>query len=130
DEDRHGKFYTYELIPPFSPLQFFNDMMLAELLERHVGSRRFAQLKQYYVPNKANYPGENVTASFQDVLQTYEPNLAAVSTKQPEKIEDPQTNISLESDDFSLLINALNQLNIPVTRVLTETNERIITQLA
>src|SRR5699024_6704901 len=34
DEDRQGKLYTYELIPPFSPLQFFNDIMLVELLER------------------------------------------------------------------------------------------------
>src|SRR5690625_4369356 len=29
--------YTYELISPFTPSEFFNDLMLSELLYRHVG---------------------------------------------------------------------------------------------
>lgn len=128
-EDRQGKLYTYELLPPFSPDQFFNDMMLAELLERHVGSRRFAQLKQFYLPTIDKQQGENVTASFQDVFQTYEPKLGASFTKQSVEKAEPKTAIKLEPVDFSLINDALKQRNIPVTRVLTEANERIITQL-
>src|SRR5699024_9979420 len=127
NEDRQGKLYTYELVPPFSPLQFFNDMMLTELLERHVGSRRFAQLKQYYVPNTMDTKGENVTASFKDVFQTYEPKSATVPAMKVDKALNVQPNITLDPVDFTILISALKQRNIPVTRVLTETNERIIT---
>lgn len=125
-EDGQGKLYTYQLIPPFSPQQFFNDFMLAELLERHIGSRRFKQLKEYYVSSKERETGQNITVSFHDVFQTYEPT---TTTNSPVKVTEQEPEIKLEKVDFSLIISALKQRNIPVSRVLTETNERIITQL-
>lgn len=126
-EDEQGKIYRYELIPPFSPNQFFKDIMLVELLERHVGSRRFKQLEQQYTIVKNVEKGNDVTASFHDVFQTYEPKLTSVDTT--DQIVQPEPKVPLENIDFNLIKSALDQRNIPVNRVLTDTNERIITQL-
>lgn len=126
-EDRSGKLYTYRIIPPFNPQQFFNDIMLTDLLERHVGSRRFAQMKQYYVKTGNETPGENVTAAFHEVFETHVPNEALMS---PTEHEEAQAEIQLEAIDFNLLTSVLEQRNISAPQVLTESNRRIITQLA
>jgi len=126
-EDRAGILYTYQIIPPFNPQQFFNDIMLTELLERHVGSRRFAQMKEYYVKTVRETKGENVTAAFHEVFETHVPNASVI---EPVEDEEAQAEIQLEPIDFNLLTNALEQRNIAAPQVLTETNRRIITQLA
>lgn len=126
-EDRSGKLYTYQIIPPFNPRQFFKDIMLTDLLERHVGSRRFAQMKQYYVKTVNETKGENVTAAFHEVFETHVPNEAVIT---PVEDEEVQAEIQLEPIDFNLLTKVLEQRNIAATQVLTETNRRIITQLA
>lgn len=127
EENQEGRQFTYQLVPPFSPPHFFNDLMLAELLERHVGSRRFKQLKQFYIKKKEPRQGTNITASFHDVFQTYEPKSSTVLTSD---ISQTEPTIHLDPIDFTLLASVLKQRNIPVSRVLTETNERMITQLA
>lgn len=126
-EDRQGKLYTYDLVAPFTPQQFFNDLMLVELLERQIGSRRFEQLQAYYVSIEEKSPErEEITASFHDVFQTYEPS----STTIPQQnLPEAKPEIQLEQVDFTLIEAALEQRNIPLARVLTKTNKRIITQL-
>lgn len=127
-ENESEKLYTYELIPPFAPRQFFNDYMLTELLQRQIGKQRLLQLKDYYVQGVAHDKGTEVTASFNEVFQTYEPSGEMPMTSHETIQTEPE--IALVPIDFKLLADSLRQRNIPISRVLTETNERIITQVA
>src|SRR5690625_5108460 len=65
--------YTYELISPFTPSEFFNDLMLSELLYRHVGKTKYSLLEANYKINENEDKGEHLTVAFTDVFQTFEP---------------------------------------------------------
>lgn len=119
--------YTYELIPPFSPQQFFNDIMLTELLYRQIGESKFDELERFYSAKKEAFTGENVTASFDDVFQTYEPrenrNYVPLET---EKLEQ---GIKIDEVEASWLEQLLKRKSIPTTKILTDENVRILSQL-
>lgn len=127
-ESETNNFFTYEVIPPFTPEQFFSDIMLSELLHRHVGEQRFLQLKKFYIKDVETQKGNEITKTFNEVFETYEPKkIISMPTT-----ENGQTKpeIQLKPVDFKIINTALKQRNLPVSRILTETNERIITQLA
>lgn len=125
-ESEYEKIFTYEIIPPFSPEEFFADFMLCELLERQVGKRRYEQLKLYYIKNKQTELGENITAAFHEVFQTFVPKEISST---PQEVVHKKPNMALLPVDFNVLASSLKKRNIPVPRVLTEMNRRIITQL-
>jgi len=119
-------FYTYVLQTPFSPQAFFQDVMLSELLYRHIGKTKFNALKKYYTKTKS-IQGENITAAFHQVFQTFEP----VNNEHiiPIHKEKPQS-IPVEMIDLLFLEQSLKRKMIPVEKVLTEPNRKAISQLA
>lgn len=127
-ESDSEKLYTYEVIPPFAPEEFFNDIMLTELLHRHVGKDRFLQLKKLYDQDSERNKGNEITKTFNEVFQTYEPKSNLTETS-PKKVQT-KPEIALVPLDFHIITSALQQRNLPVSRILTDTNKRIITQLA
>jgi len=119
-------YYTYALQPPFRPKAFFNDTMLSELLYRHIGKNKFIFLKNHYEKSKRESTGENITANFHDVFQTFVPEHA--SERDIHK-EQPPT-VPIEPLDLTFLNQSLKRKMIPAEKVLTETNQNIISQLA
>ncbi len=121
--------YTYAIQPPFSPSAFFQDMMLSELLYRHIGESKFVSLKNYYTDLNKQPVGDNITASFHEVFQTFKPSNHAIAVTPPQYKEN-SPKVPVQQMDFSLLQQSLKRKMIPVEKVLTETNRRIISQLA
>ena len=118
-------YFTYELQAPFSPRQFFADMMLSELLYRHLGKSRYMLLKNVYSKNNERDIGKDITASFSDVFQTIQSKNPVHSPAPPES----SPGIPIKSVNFSILEQTLHRKMIPVNKVLTETNKKIIAQL-
>ncbi|UZD14923.1 DnaD domain protein [Virgibacillus natechei] len=118
--------YTYELQSPFAPTEFFKDAMLAQLLYHHIGERSFKGLKDHYVIVPNQQMGTNITASFNDVFQTFKPSFEAVES-QPADEEAPE--IREDKIDFSWMELMLKQRIIPVNKVLTAQNKKVISQM-
>lgn len=119
-----GTIYTYEVQKPFPPTRFFEETMLSELLLHHVGKQRFIQLKNRFA-NEEEIFGKEITASFQAVFQTVDPKI------QPKNIETKslETNSFVELIDFSWLELMLKQRRLPVRKILTGENKKIISEL-
>ncbi|UJL48269.1 DnaD domain protein [Virgibacillus sp. NKC19-16] len=117
--------YTYELQSPFAPKDFFRDAMLTQLLFHHIGEAKFNDLKDHYVTIQNKQTGTNITASFHDVFQTFEPSVEATGV--PLSEEDPW--ISVDKTDFSWMEIMLKQRMIPVGKVLTVENKKLISQM-
>lgn len=118
--------YTYELISPFTPNEFFNDLMLSELLYRHVGKTKYLLLEKNYLKKEEASEGEQLTVSFTDVFQTFEP--ATSEFNHIKRVITP-SNIPLDTIDFSWIEQALIKQMIPVEKVLTKENKSHITQV-
>lgn len=119
--------YTYVLLPPFRPAVFFGDVMLSELLYRQIGKAKFSTLKKRYGANPMQQLGENITASFTDVFQSFTPNasLRTIPVK-----EEAQKGVPIQSVDFAVLGQSLQKSMIPSDKVFTEMNRRLINQFA
>lgn len=129
-QEREDKvIYVYQIIPPFRPADFFADLMLSELLYRQIGRMKFSSLKEMYMNQmieESTMAEEEVTATFNEVFQTFQPN--HIEQKTP-SIAEKSEGIPLKPIDFSLLSQTLKRKMIPVRKVLSERNRRIITQL-
>lgn len=118
--------YQYVVIPPFRPAAFFDDLMLSEFLYRQLGQMKYTNLKENYTQQQKIDTQEEVTATFNEVFQTFHPE----GTSQTTPISTEEViGVPVDSIDFSLLSQTLKRRMIPVTKVLTERNRRIITQL-
>lgn len=119
--------YTYELISPFTPKEFFNDLMLSELLYRHVGKSKYKLLEaNYKEPEQVINESEQLTVSFNEVFQTFEPSTSEFNHF---KRSVKQAKIPLDETDFSWIEQALKKQMIPVEKVLTSDNKERITQV-
>lgn len=125
-EEEDKTYYLYTLLPPFRPAAFFNDMMLAELLYRQIGRVKYTALQHFYAKKPTDFTGEDITASFNDIFQTFQPHGVESSTP---TVKDNVVGVPLKSLDFALLSQTLKRKMIPVDKVLTDRNKRIITQL-
>ncbi|MBP1947750.1 replication initiation and membrane attachment family protein [Virgibacillus litoralis] len=116
--------YIYELQSPFSPANFFTDEMLAQLLYHHIGETKFELLKEHYTQHEKR-EGTNITASFSEVFQTFQPYLEGmeVAKDQHESITDSA------AIDFTWMEQMLKQRMIPANRVLTPANKKLISQM-
>src|SRR5699024_8240183 len=117
--------FTYMLMEPFSPQAFFADTMLSELLYRHIGKSKFHFLKNHYTKTTRQDIGEDITVSFGDVFKTYHSD----GTYEPSKRPEASTGVPIGKIDFTPLEQALQRKMIPVNKVLTEENRRMIAQL-
>lgn len=118
--------YTYELISPFTPNEFFNDLMLSELLYRHVGKSKYNLLESNYKKVEEANDGEQLTVSFTDVFQTFEP---ATSEFDHIKRDVKHAKVPLDHVDFNWIEQGLKKQMIPVEKVLTVDNKEQISQV-
>ncbi|MEI3606022.1 DnaD domain protein [Pseudogracilibacillus sp. SE30717A] len=126
NETEEKTIYTYVIQPPFSPPSFFQDMMLSELLYRHIGESKFVTLKSHYTDLNKQPVGTNITAAFHDVFQTFKPSNNALSSP---TYKEHSPKVPIQQMDFGILKQSLKRKMIPAEKVLTETNKRIISQL-
>ena len=127
NETEQKREFTYELLNPFSPKQFFQDGMLSELLYHHIGRQKWLTLKTYFLKDD-QIQGKEITASFQEVFQTFQPTY---ESKQIEKrMEQQQLNRYKPNIDYSWLEQMLKQRMIPVHNVLSEENKTLIAQMS
>ncbi|MFC2948620.1 replication initiation and membrane attachment family protein [Virgibacillus sediminis] len=117
--------YTYQLHSPFSPVDFFKDAMLTQLLYHHIGKDKFNLLKNHYHEKPSAERGENVTAAFDQVFQTFTPSREYVHAPEP----TPFSADRKEEADFSWMEDMLKQRMIPVTNVLTGETRKLINQM-
>lgn len=118
--------FTYMIQAPFRPATFFDDLMLSELLYRHVGKARFTILKEHYAVQAEADIGEELTASFKDVFQTFRPKNGDAPIERKQEVNK---GVPLAEPDFTMIEQWLRRRNVQANKVLTTTNKRIITQL-
>ncbi|RLL47897.1 chromosome replication initiation protein [Oceanobacillus piezotolerans] len=116
--------FTYELNSPFSPSDFFEDAMLSQLLYHQIGDQKFNMLKQQFERKSVNGSGEKITAAFHDVFQTFTPTLEVVKTS-----NNKDDHLMEDKIDFSWISQMLKQRMIPVGKVLTSDNRKLISQM-
>lgn len=125
-ETEDQTYFTYEMMRPFSPHDFFKDIMLSELLYRHIGETKFTFLKNHYAPNVHHEKGEEQTVSFHDVFQTFTPT----HTEQTEIVpKNNRAEVPVREVDYMFIREALQRQMVPVEKVLTDGNKRVIAQL-
>ncbi|WP_042223263.1 replication initiation and membrane attachment family protein [Oceanobacillus manasiensis] len=115
--------YTYEIQSPFSPQSFFLDGMLTQLLYHHIGKDKFELLQEHYTKQFIQ-KGTNITVSFNEVFQTFQPQAPASHVK-----SNKESASNEEVVDFTWIEQMLRQRMIPAKRVLTGENKRLITQM-
>lgn len=118
--------FAYEMQPPFAPSEFFMDEMLTQLLYYHIGEEKFAHLKQKYSKKQSAQKGENITAAFNDVFQTFRPYDEQLNEPEPANSEPDRVEVSI---DFSWIKKMLEQRMIPAKNILTAENKRLIVQM-
>ncbi|WP_284139803.1 MULTISPECIES: DnaD domain protein [unclassified Virgibacillus] len=127
DKDEKQTTYIYMLQPPFAPERFFQDAMLSQLLYHHIGEQKYTSLRHRF--SKKTLPlssARNITASFNDVYQTYSPTMENIV---PISNNDEKQGPELIELDFSWIEQMLKQRMIPTKRVLTGYNKRIMQQM-
>lgn len=121
------KIFTYVLQAPFSPGEFMRDTMLRELLYREIGENKFASLNQLYQKEVPLQHGTDITVSFSDVFQTVEPQSGAPA---PFINKEKEQGVQIDKMDFTYLQQVLLDKMIPVKKILTDVNKRVISQLS
>ena len=121
-----NKSYTYELQSPFSPKSFFNDAMLTELLYHHIGKAKYELLKKHYQKQSSEKLENEITTSFSEVFQTFQPTFENIESI-VNKVEQPSREIN--QIDFTWMEMMLKQRMIPVNKVLTVDNKKLISEM-
>ncbi|SFB24608.1 replicative DNA helicase loader DnaB [Lentibacillus halodurans] len=116
--------YTYELQCVFSPVEFFADDMLTQLLYHHIGQDKFEMLQEHF-QLQTNEKGTNITAAFNEVFQTFQPHTTGLDIT----AGNQQAEENIPSIDFSWMEQMLASRMIPVKKVLTTANKRLIPQM-
>jgi len=119
--------YTYDVQCPFSPEQFFQDAMLSELLYHHIGKNKYHMLKDR-LSGEIKRSGEEITASFKEVFQTFKPAFIA-GDYHPEDSTPPVQQSSSIQLDLQSIRHALARKMIDPDKVLTQKNKQLISQM-
>src|SRR5699024_7992239 len=115
----------YMLLPPFLPGAFFEVIWLGDFFYRQFGQMKLTTLKKRYATNKIVNPKEEELAMFSVVFQTFHPEGEPYQPVAKEEV----IGVPVDEIDFSLLSQSLKRRMIPVMKVLTERNRRIIAQV-
>lgn len=121
------KYYLYELQCPFAPHGFFKDAMLSQLLYHHIGEKKFTMLKKHYNACPVQEKGQNVTVSFDEVFETFQPS-SDQGQEMPGKQEEPAPQVQVIN--FSWMEQMLKQRMIPPQDVLREESKKLISQMS
>lgn len=117
--------YMYELQSPFSPENFFKDAMLTELLYHHLGKDKYEFLQKHYEQDTSVARDDEVTASFRKVFETFTPVFDRNDVVEVEEAEKEP----IHPVDFSWIEIMLKQRMIPTEKVLTVSNQKLISEM-
>lgn len=100
NEDRR---FVYEVMPPLSPAQFFNDGLLNIYLYSKIGARQYNRLRQFFADDafsETNF--KEVTCAFQDVFEAFHMNEVANIKVENEELfaKNRPKEIELDAKNF------------------------------
>jgi replication initiation and membrane attachment protein len=119
EEERH---FFYELQPPLSPEEFFNDAMLNIYLHKKLGKQHYQKLKSFFSDQKvATESYEHITKSFSEVFASghFDSLYISDELKEDIKIDASETFIGrgegaapsgfMDTFDFELFASGLSK---------------------
>ncbi|KGP71728.1 replication initiation and membrane attachment family protein [Pontibacillus yanchengensis] len=129
--------YTYVLLRPFTPNEFFEDDMLSLLLYHHIGEEKFKRLQHaLYAKPIVEDQSIEVTSSFEEIFSMRElPNDVPSNPESEEMTKTIATsttgaNVQESSIDFDWLKSTFHERMLPVNVIFTEKNKKVMNQLA
>ncbi|WP_237648694.1 replication initiation and membrane attachment family protein [Sediminibacillus terrae] len=131
-EHKQKNVYTYQLNPPFLPVDFFNDGMLSQLLYHHLGEKKHGELVHLFdIEGQGQLKGEDVTMGFADVFDTHISHFAAPASPGEERQQESQAGPAHldEEVDFGWIEQMLQKRMISSRSVLTAANKKLIRQM-
>ncbi|WLV23761.1 DnaD domain protein [Aciduricibacillus chroicocephali] len=124
------RIFHYELLPPLAPAAFFKEAALAGMLLQQLGEHKFSHLETLVMPKRQRTEQDTeVTATFDEVFGKKISGYTPVNGSKQEKVErGPRT--SKDIVDFNWLAQSLKQQMLPYSKILSEGNRRVISQMA
>lgn len=124
--------FTYKLLMPYSPGAFFDDGMLSQLLYHQLGADKCDQLYQIFKGNKESTfdKGVNVTARFTDIFKNGADENAELVEALSVNEENDGPSIGNKTIDVDWLAHLLKQRMLPINKILTATNIKLIEQMS
>lgn len=129
--------FIYELQPPLTPDQFFNDGVLNIYLFNRVGKGQYTHLKELFSYPKIDKDYEELTASFNEVFSSLTPSELSM-TSETEKVvtldsrkqwvhrqEDRKYPFNTEQFNYQLLFQKLSDVILPKEAFTPEVKEAI-----
>lgn len=126
NKQEQQRYFIYELISPLSPNEFFDHVILSELLHHHIGRSKYRTLQDYFGRHQVYQKGKEITVSFQDVFQTFTPT--AEESIQMTKEDEARESI-VPTVDFEWLELSLSRQMIQADKVLTNKNKAVISEI-
>ncbi|MFS0654617.1 replication initiation and membrane attachment family protein [Bacillus sp. 179-C3.3 HS] len=140
-ETEEGRLFTYELVPPLRPDEFFQDGMLNVLLYHRVEKAKYSQLRDYFSYPSVPAEAKNISRSFEDVFHVLQPGERKMTEEinQESSLEDGYEYVTVgssqsaplsdQSFDFDLLLAGMSDMMIP-RKALTKQVKETIKKLA
>ncbi|WP_459500245.1 replication initiation and membrane attachment family protein [Bacillus sp. C1] len=135
-KEKDIRMFIYELAPPLSPKQFFDDIVLSIFLYNRLSRAKYNQVKQYFLEEAFDFSSyENVTHSFNNVFGSFNPGQfehAQEELRIPSSAVMPGnakgTAPALWNDffDFSLFVEGLSAL-VPRKAITDQVRECVVT---
>ncbi|WP_277678746.1 replication initiation and membrane attachment family protein [Gracilibacillus dipsosauri] len=123
------KTYRYLLHPPLSSTAFFQNDFLSHLLYHQLGSEKFKLVKSAFLKKEAKQSPSSIetTAKFEDVFQLRDKDMDAELIH---KYDDEVSEIPINTVvDFEWITQILEQRMLPVNKILTAENKKLINQM-
>ncbi|PEY34351.1 Replication initiation and membrane attachment protein [Bacillus cereus] len=135
-KEKDIRMFIYELQPPLTPKQFFDDIVLSIFLYNRLSRAKYNQVKQYFLEEEFDFTSyENVTRSFNDVFGSFNPGQFEYAQ---EEVRIPKTTVMPGNEkgtapkvwndffDFSLFVEGLSTL-VPRKAITDQVRECVIT---
>ncbi|MDL4840646.1 replication initiation and membrane attachment family protein [Aquibacillus rhizosphaerae] len=132
NNNEQNNIYLYKLHAPCSPLQFFSNDMLSQLLYHHLGGEKCDKLYQTFKKKNLSEDdyGKRITANFKDVFSSYFSNGEDGNSSDNEAEVNQGPAIDMGSVDFEWLEQILEQRMLPANRIVTLSNKKLMAQMS
>ncbi|MGE6628927.1 replication initiation and membrane attachment family protein [Bacillus sp. NPDC077027] len=136
-DTEEGRLFTYELVPPLRPNEFFQDGMLNVLLYNRVEKAKYAQLRDYFSYPSVPKEARDISRSFEEVFRVLQPSELKMTPELDDasSLEDgyeymtvgraQAAPLSDESFDFDLLLAGMSDMMIPRKALTKQVKETI-----
>lgn len=135
-KEKDIRMFIYELQPPLSPKQFFDDIVLSIFLYNRLSRTKYNQVKKYFLEETFDFTSyENITHSFNDVFGSFNPEQFE---HVQEELRIPKVTVMPKNEtgnapaiwndffDFSLFVEGLSAL-VPKKSITEQVRECVIT---